>query len=235
MCYRVSGEGPSGGGELECRNSFLKKKYQMVDDSSMDDLISWNKDGTTLIMWQSFKFAQYILPKYFKPNNFPNFVRQLNLYGFQKVGHNRWEFAKHYIRRGEKEMLKEIQRRKGTADSNTVATATTVAVANAQAVPVTIGIQISSATSGDGQVLSSNLSPAASVASATMPPSLHSCSSFWEENDILRRENSQLSQELNHLRRENSQPSQEVNRLMSLYNNIYNLMSGYLSNVGLPN
>ena len=59
---------------------FLTKTYQLVDDASVDDLISWNEDGTSFIVWRPAEFARDLLPKYFKHNNFSSFVRQLNTY-----------------------------------------------------------------------------------------------------------------------------------------------------------
>ena len=59
---------------------FLTKTYQLVDDPSVDDFISWNDDGSTFIVWRSAEFARDLLPKYFKHNNFSSFVRQLNTY-----------------------------------------------------------------------------------------------------------------------------------------------------------
>ncbi|KAG5133942.1 hypothetical protein JHK82_025130 [Glycine max] len=91
---------------------FLTKTFQLVDDQSIDDVISWNDDGSTFIVWNPTVFARDLLPKYFKHNNFSSFVRQLNTYGFRKVVPDRWEFSNEYFRRGEKRLLCEIQRRK---------------------------------------------------------------------------------------------------------------------------
>lgn len=59
---------------------FLTKTYQLVDDHAIDDVISWNDEGTTFIVWNPTVFARDLLPKYFKHNNFSSFVRQLNTY-----------------------------------------------------------------------------------------------------------------------------------------------------------
>jgi heat shock transcription factor len=59
---------------------FLTKTYQLVDDPCSDDVISWNENGTTFVVWKTADFAKDLLPNYFKHNNFSSFVRQLNTY-----------------------------------------------------------------------------------------------------------------------------------------------------------
>ncbi|KAL6337234.1 hypothetical protein AAG906_036548 [Vitis piasezkii] len=91
---------------------FLLKTYMLVEDPATDGVISWNSDGTAFVVWQPAEFARDLLPTLFKHSNFSSFVRQLNTYGFRKVATSRWEFCNDMFRRGERELLCEIRRRK---------------------------------------------------------------------------------------------------------------------------
>lgn len=75
-----TGESLAGESQRSLPTPFLTKTYQLVDDPAVDDLISWNEDGSTFIVWRPAEFARDLLPKYFKHNNFSSFVRQLNTY-----------------------------------------------------------------------------------------------------------------------------------------------------------
>lgn len=104
-------------GLLECGRKcspspFLLKTYMLVEDPITDGVISWNDEGTAFVVWQPAEFARDILPTLFKHSNFSSFVRQLNTYGFRKVATSRWEFCNERFKKGERELLSEIRRRK---------------------------------------------------------------------------------------------------------------------------
>ncbi|KAI3925827.1 hypothetical protein MKX01_003386 [Papaver californicum] len=211
---------------------FLTKTFQLVEDKTVDDIISWNEDGTTFIVWRPAEFARDLLPKFFKHNNFSSFVRQLNTYGFRKIVPDRWEFCNDCFKRGEKRLLSDIQRRKVSSSSSSpspIVTTTTTTT--------TVVIPAGSPTdSGDEQVLSSNSSPSTSVVPQMIMannifnyvrPSLNNggCSSSST--------NTELVEENERLRKENQQITHELKQMKNLCNNIFVLMTKYNASTNL--
>ena len=80
MAAEPNGDTASGESQKTLPTPFLTKTFQLVDDQAIDDVISWNDDGSTFVVWNPTVFARDLLPKYFKHNNFSSFVRQLNTY-----------------------------------------------------------------------------------------------------------------------------------------------------------
>ncbi|KAA3455189.1 heat stress transcription factor A-3 [Gossypium australe] len=102
---------------------FLSKTFDLVEDESLDPIISWGPTGESFVVWDPVEFSKFILPRNFKHNNFSSFVRQLNTYVGQLHLLNlcwTWEFhpkagrnlGSSVIFRGKRHLLKNIQRRK---------------------------------------------------------------------------------------------------------------------------
>jgi hypothetical protein len=101
--------------------AFLAKLWALVNDSSCDDLITWDPSGGSFHVYDQARFSREILPRYFKHNNFASFIRQLNMYGFRKMStiehgslkneRDDIEFAHPHFIRGQESLLELIKRR----------------------------------------------------------------------------------------------------------------------------
>ncbi|KAI9652040.1 MAG: hypothetical protein M1831_007232 [Alyxoria varia] len=103
------------------QTAFIHKLYNMLEDQSIQHLISWSSSNESFLISPSTEFSK-VLASYFKHTNVSSFVRQLNMYGFHKVSdvfHTGspdspfWEF-KHgngSFRRGDLNGLRDIKRR----------------------------------------------------------------------------------------------------------------------------
>jgi hypothetical protein len=103
------------------QTAFIHKLYNMLEDRSIQHLISWSGTNESFVMSPSNEFSK-VLAQYFKHTNISSFVRQLNMYGFHKVSDvfhtgspdsTLWEF-KHgngSFKKGDLTGLREIKRR----------------------------------------------------------------------------------------------------------------------------
>ena len=76
-----SGEGL----EIKSITSFLINLYNLVSDSSSDHIVRWKSKDSKFMIIDKEMFTDQILPQYYKHSNFSSFIRQLNLYGIQKM------------------------------------------------------------------------------------------------------------------------------------------------------
>eukprot|EP00300_Choanocystis_sp_HF-7_P030681 c39571_g1_i1.p1 GENE.c39571_g1_i1~~c39571_g1_i1.p1 ORF type:complete len:271 (+),score=57.97 c39571_g1_i1:76-813(+) len=95
--------------------AFLTKTFDIVSDPTSDHIISWSPSGLSFIIHNTADFLAHIVPKQFKHNNLASFVRQLNIYGFQKVGNKHvCEFRHDLFRAKERHLLAQIKRKTPT-------------------------------------------------------------------------------------------------------------------------
>ncbi|KAG0462657.1 hypothetical protein HPP92_021133 [Vanilla planifolia] len=105
----VTGGGPA---------PFLLKTYEMVDDCSTDDVVSWSSTNSSFVVWN----PRVLHPS---PTHLLQTQQLLQLHspaqyicenpgttGFHKIDPERWEFANDYFVKGKKDLLKNIYRRK---------------------------------------------------------------------------------------------------------------------------
>lgn len=57
----------------------------ITQDSQNQNIVNWTEDSNGFIILDLRKFTEEVLPKYFKHGNYHSFVRQLNMYNFNKM------------------------------------------------------------------------------------------------------------------------------------------------------
>ncbi|KAH9980806.1 hypothetical protein BGW80DRAFT_1198910, partial [Lactifluus volemus] len=111
---------------------FVQKLYELVNAPSSDELIRWSDAGDSFFVFEHERFANDILPRFFKHRNFSSFVRQLNMYGFHKIPHLQqgvlksdtdtefWNFEHPNFHRGQPDLLCLVTRKnsKGGSQQN---------------------------------------------------------------------------------------------------------------------
>ena len=93
--------------------NFLIKLYQILESPEYEKIIHWSDDGKSFIVENLHDFTEYVLPKYFKHNNYSSFIRQLNMYDFHKQKSSNTEaiFQHQHFLKNDKDSLKLIKRK----------------------------------------------------------------------------------------------------------------------------
>lgn len=84
--------------------------YQIVDDPSLDPIISWSKSNNSFIVWNLKELRQVISPKYVElGRNFLQFISELKRHGFKRIkGSGHLEFGHDDFVRGQPQLLKKM-------------------------------------------------------------------------------------------------------------------------------
>ena len=100
---------------------FISKLCEILSTSTPDNSIKWGPVGDTIIVTDQVKFAREVLPRYFKHDNIRSFIRQLNIYGFQRCRnpertgsvegeHGELEFYHEHFIEGRTDLMRQITR-----------------------------------------------------------------------------------------------------------------------------
>eukprot|EP01017_Pseudomicrothorax_dubius_P051102 TRINITY_DN9771_c0_g2_i2.p1 TRINITY_DN9771_c0_g2~~TRINITY_DN9771_c0_g2_i2.p1 ORF type:complete len:267 (+),score=43.13 TRINITY_DN9771_c0_g2_i2:90-890(+) len=91
---------------------FIHKLHRILKSGEAADILKWSEDGCSVVILDKRKLSQNVLPKFFKHGNYHSFVRQLNMYGFQKIRKTQGQdtFTHHLFRQGYDEIVRFIKR-----------------------------------------------------------------------------------------------------------------------------
>ena len=87
--------------------SFLTKLYDILNSANYRNIISWDEEGKKLLIFDSMKLSNEVLPKFYKHRNYSSFIRQLNLYGFHKTKGINEKIEKYEHEKFDKNITKE--------------------------------------------------------------------------------------------------------------------------------
>ena len=95
--------------------SFPSKLHRLlaeVEAQDKDDIISFNLEGTAILIHQPEVFEEEIIPQYFRHSKLSSFKRQLSMYGFTRIpeGPDEGGFAHPLFRKGQPQLSKGMDR-----------------------------------------------------------------------------------------------------------------------------
>jgi heat shock transcription factor len=65
---------------------FVQAAFDMVSHPANHHAVRFSNDGTAVEIIDVGAFSDKVLPRYFKHKNISSFIRQMNMYGFEKMG-----------------------------------------------------------------------------------------------------------------------------------------------------
>ena len=96
---------------------FPRKLHEVLEDAEregFDNIIAWMPDGVSFKVFDSKGFVATVLPKYFATDKKKSFVRQLNLWGFERITSmpNYGAYRHSAFIRGQPDLCKTMRRTK---------------------------------------------------------------------------------------------------------------------------
>jgi len=85
-------------------NMFPGILWKMVNDPQNIEIIRWGRNEDTIIILNEKRFEKEICPKYFQHQKYSSFTKQLNTYGFSKLGRSveePYEFKNEFFKKSD--------------------------------------------------------------------------------------------------------------------------------------
>eukprot|EP00977_Amphora_coffeiformis_P024916 scaffold17644_cov170-Amphora_coffeaeformis.AAC.4 len=95
--------------------SFPAKLHRLLAETEaaeQDDIVSFNAEGTVILIHQPEAFEEEIIPRYFRHSKLSSFKRQLSMYGFTRIleGPDAGGFTHPLFRKGRPDLSKDMER-----------------------------------------------------------------------------------------------------------------------------
>ena len=92
---------------------FPSKLHAMINDAAkkgFDEVVCWLPGGQVFKVLDPARFTEEVMPKYFNQRKYKSFLRQLNLYGFQRIHHgpHKGGYAHEYFLQGAPALCEKI-------------------------------------------------------------------------------------------------------------------------------
>jgi hypothetical protein len=96
---------------------FPYQLHQILDDAELhgfQHIVSWLPSEDFFKVHRFKEFEEQIIPRYFKQTRYKSFVKQLNIYKFQRIktGENMGAYTREHFQRGRMDLCKLINREK---------------------------------------------------------------------------------------------------------------------------